>query len=246
MLTTRLLLPKPRLLAILASLTLAVTAISPSATAQTAVVARFRKAAFTLRENGTYDFGSRVVRCQPGQQVGIAAEGSGNLTVTNVVIEGCEIGIASTGHAVRVFDADIRDTIVCMFIMGSDMTISTNRATQCMYGIVVFGNENTIRDNEVTDNAADGILVTGDANVVSGNQVLRNRGTGIHVVRMVPMIAEGSFLPQIQDLATGNVLQGNNAANNNVDLEEFGDCDKGLRNSWTDNQFGTKNPDCIR
>jgi parallel beta-helix repeat protein len=219
--------------------------MSPSATAQTAAVPRFQTAAFTLRENGTYDFGSRVVRCQPGQQVGIAAEGSGNLVVTNVVIEGCEIGIASSGH-IRVSDADIRDTVVCMFIMGNNMTISTNRATGCMYGIVVFGNENTIRDNEVTDNAADGILVTGDANVVSGNQVLRNRGTGIRVVRMVPMIAEGSFLPLIQDLATGNVLQGNNAANNNVDLEEFGDCDKGLRNYWTDNQFGTKNPDCIR
>jgi parallel beta-helix repeat protein len=141
--------------------------------------------------------------------------------VTNVVIEGCETGIASSGHAVRVSDAGIRDTIVCMFIMGNDMTISNNRATQCMYGIVVFGNENTIRDNEVTDSGADGILVTGDANVVGGDQALRNRGTGIHVVRMVPMIAEGSFLPLIQELATGNVLQGNNAANNNVNLEEL-------------------------
>jgi parallel beta-helix repeat protein len=236
----------PGLVAFLACLSFAVSAISPSAAAQTSIVPRLREAAFTLRENRTYDFGSQVVRCRPGQQVGIAAESPGKLAVTNVVIEGCEIGIVSSGHAASVFDVDIRDAVVCMLITGNNGTISNNKATQCAYGIVVFGHENTISGNEVTDNTADGILLTGDGNVVSSNQALRNRGAGIRVVRMVPMTAEGSFLPQIQDLATGNVLQGNNAANNNVDLEEFGDCDKGLRNSWTDNQFGTKNPDCIR
>jgi parallel beta-helix repeat protein len=245
MLTRRLLLLKPGLLAVLACLTLAVTAISPGATAQTAAAPRFRTAAFTLRENGTYDFGSRVVRCRPGQQIGIAAESSGNLAVTNVVIEGCEIGIASIGRAAKVSNTEIRDSVVCMFITGNSMTISNNRVTQCLYGIVVFGQENTIRDNEVTDNGADGILVTGDDNVVSGNQALRNRGTGIRVARLVPMIAEGSFIPLIADLATNNVVQGNNAASNNVDLAEFGDCDEGLRNSWMDNRFGTKQPDCI-
>jgi parallel beta-helix repeat protein len=245
-LTRRLGLPNPGLLAVLACVSLAVSAISPSVSAQTGIVPRFREAAFTLRENRTYDFGSRVVRCRPGQQVGIAAESSGNLVVTNVAIEGCDIGIVSAGHAAKVFDIDIRDTMVCMLITGNNGTISNNKASQCGYGIVVSGHDNAIRDNEVSDNAADGILISGDANVVSGNQALRNRGTGIRVVRMVPMIAEGTFLPWIQDLATGNFLQANHAENNNVDLEEFGDCAEGLHNSWADNLFATKRPDCIR
>jgi len=243
--TRRLVLLKPGTLAVLAGLILAISPISPNAGAQIPAVSRL-KAAFTLRQNGTYDFGSRVVRCQAGQQIGIAAESSEHLLVTNVRIEGCEIGIISAGHATGVFDVDIRDTSVCMLITGNHATISNNKAIQCAFGIVVFGDDNAISGNEVIDNTADGILILGDANEVTGNRVLRNRGTGIHVVRTVPMIGEGSFFPQIQDLATGNVLQGNNATNNNVDLEEFGDCAVGLTNSWTDNQFGTKQPDCIR
>ena len=72
MLTRRLVLLNPGFLAVLACLSLAVSAISPSAGAQTPVVSRL-ETAFTLRENRTYDFGSRVVRCRPGQQIGIAA-----------------------------------------------------------------------------------------------------------------------------------------------------------------------------
>ena len=41
---------------------------------------------------------------------------------------------------------------------------------------------------------------------------------------MVPMIADDSFVPSIQDLATGNLLQGNAVTDNDVDLVEFGDC----------------------
>jgi parallel beta-helix repeat protein len=232
------------MLAVLAGLSVAIGSISPSA-AQTPVASRL-KAAFTLRENRTYDFGSRVVRCQAGQQIGIAAEGSENLVVTNVRIEGCDIGIVSAGHAPRVFDADIQDTVVCILVMGNNATISNNSTSRCAYGILVFGDDNTITANEVTDNTADGILITGDGNVVRGNQVRRNRGTGIRVARMVPMIWEGVFLPMLQDLAVGNTLEGNKAADNNVDLEEFGDCAIGLPNNWTENQFRTRDPDCIR
>ena len=204
------------------------------------------RAAFTLRENRTYDFGGRLVRCQPGQQVGIVAEGSGNIRVTNVVVEGCQVGVVTTGSGATVANVDVRDTSVCMFVTGRQSTISSNQASHCMYGIVVTGNANTISDNQFNDNDADGILVTGDANLITRNEALRNRGVGLHVVRMVPMIADDSFLSLIQDLATGNILQGNTAANNNVDLVEFGDCIIGLPNNWTDNHFGTRRPDCIQ
>ena len=63
---------------------------------------------------------------------------------------------------------------------------------------------------------------------------------------MVAMTGENTFVPLLQDLATDNVLQGNNAADNSVDLEEFGDCSVGLPNTWADNQFRTRPPDCIR
>jgi parallel beta-helix repeat protein len=186
------------------------------------------------------------VRCQPGQQVGIVAEGSGNLGVTNVVVEGCQVGVVTTGSGATVANVDVRDTSVCMLVTGRESTITANQASHCAYGIVVTGNENTISDNQFNDNGADGILVSGDANVITGNEALRNRGVGLHVVRMVPMIADDSFLSLIQDLATGNILQGNTAANNNVDLVEFGDCIIGLPNNWTDNHFGTRRPDCIQ
>jgi hypothetical protein len=57
------------LVAVLACVSLAVAAISPNAAAQIPIVARVQEAAFTLRENRTYDFGSQVVRCRPGQHL---------------------------------------------------------------------------------------------------------------------------------------------------------------------------------
>jgi parallel beta-helix repeat protein len=236
----------PGLLGVLAFVVVAADVASVRATDQPTVVARMPRAAFTLRENRTYDFGGRLVRCQPGQQVGIVAEGSGKVGVTNAVVEGCQVGVVTTGSGATVANVDVRDTSVCMLVAGRESTISSNQASHCGYGIVVIGNENTISDNHFNDNDADGILVTGDANLITGNEALRNRGVGLHVVRMVPMIADGSFLSLIQDLATGNTLQGNTAANNNVDLVEFGDCTIGLPNNWTDNHFGTKRPDCIQ
>src|SRR6266542_4273907 len=187
----------PGLLGVLAFVVFAADVTSVGATDQPTVVARMARAAFTLRENRTYDFGGRLVRCQPGQQVGIVTEGSGSVGVTNVVVEGCQVGVVTTGSGATVANVDVRDTSVCMF-------------------------------------------VTGRESKISGNEALRNRGVGLHVVRMVPMIADDSFVSLIQDLATGNILQGNTAANNNVDLVEFGDCTIGLPNKWTDNHFGTR------
>jgi parallel beta-helix repeat protein len=97
-----------------------------------------------------------------------------------------------------VANVDVHDTSVCMLVTGRESTISSNQASHCAYGIVVTGNQNTISDNQFNDNGADGILVTGDANVITGNEALRNRGVGLHVVRMVPMIADDSFLSVIQ------------------------------------------------
>ena len=235
-----------RLLCTLAFLVFALQGSSATAIGETDVLPRMRQAALTLREARTYDFAGRVVRCQPNQQVGIMAESHGNLAITNVVVDGCRVGIVATGPSVRVEGATIRDTEMCMFLAGSGGTVSHNSATRCTIGIVVTGNGNTLTDNQSNDNIQDGILVTGDANLLEGNEVLRNGEVGIHVVRMVAMVAENGFLPFIQDLATGNVIRGNRASDNKVDLEEFGDCVVApLPNQWINNRFRTGRPDCI-
>ena len=154
----------------------------------------------------------------------------------------------ATGPSVRVENVTVRNTSgVCIYLGGTDAIATNNIASGCAYGVAVMSNGNTIAQNQFNDNMFDGILVTGDANLLEGNEVLRNGGVGIHVVRMVPMIGDDQFIPLIQDRATGNVIRGNRALSNNVDLEEFGTCDyPGLMNEWTDNSFETGRPDCVR
>ena len=208
---------------------------------------RLGPAALTLKGDRTYNFGGQVVRCQPNQDVGIMAESITSLTITDVIVDGCTVGIIATGPSVRVERVTVRDTTgVCMLLAGGYSTAFENRATGCAYGIVILGNDNTLTNNQSNDNAQDGIIVTGDGNLLEGNEALRNRGVGIHVVRMVPMAGEGRFLTLIQDLATGNVIQGNRALDNGVDLEEFGDCQLGLPNEWRGNTFKTGRPDCVK
>jgi parallel beta-helix repeat protein len=203
------------------------------------------KTAVTLRADGIYDFSGRVVQCAPGQQVGIFAEGARNIVVQNAVIRGCQVGVLTAGVAAKVTNVDVRDADVCMLVSGKSNTITHNISRSCSYGIVVAGDDNTISDNDFNDNAADGILVTGHSNVIADNTVLRNAGVGIHLVRTVPMVADDEFVAFIQNFSAGNVIQGNTAADNAVDLVEFGDCGLGLRNEWTDNHFKSGSPDCI-
>ena len=208
---------------------------------------RLGPAALTLKGDRTYDFAGQVVRCQPNQDVGIMAESRTSLTITDVIVDGCTVGIITTGPSVRVERVTVRGTTgVCMLLAGGDSTAFQNRTTGCAYGIVIFGNDNTLTNNQSNDNIEDGILVTGDRNLLEGNEALRNGGVGIHVVRMVPMAAEGRFLSLIQDLATGNEIRANRALDNGVDLEEFGDCQLGLPNEWINNSFKTGRPSCVR
>src|SRR5262249_40437333 len=56
-------------------------------------------AALLLQKDGIHDLRGQVIRCQPGEEVGIWAESSLSLTIANVVIEGCEVGIVVTRGA---------------------------------------------------------------------------------------------------------------------------------------------------
>src|SRR5262245_23549307 len=64
-------------------------------------------AALLLQEDGIYDLRGQVIRCQPGEDVGIWAETSLSLTIANVVIEGCEVGIVVTGRATNNTREDV-------------------------------------------------------------------------------------------------------------------------------------------
>src|SRR5215510_7083083 len=56
-------------------------------------------AALLLQKDGIHDLRGQVIRCQPGEEVGIWAESGLSLTIANVVIEGCEVGIVVTRGA---------------------------------------------------------------------------------------------------------------------------------------------------
>ena len=222
-------------------------------------------AALLLQEDGIYDFSGQVIRCQPGKEVGIWAESSLSVTITNVVIEDCEIGILVTGSASNSNDrrGDVTQkgsahvegvtlrhvTTIGIFLAGNGGTATSNIVGGAKYGIVVTGDDNTLVNNQSNDNLQDGFLVTGDRNLLDGNEARRNGGAGIRVARMVPMVRDNRFISFIQDRGLGNIIRGNTALDNDLDLVEFADCADPpfppLSNEWTNNIFGTRRPKCI-
>jgi Right handed beta helix region len=204
-------------------------------------------AAMTLQSDRTYDFSGRVLRCQPNEDVGIIAESHGSLTVSNVTIDGCHVGIITSGSSVRLERVTVQATNgVCIVLGGANNVAVNNVASGCLYGMAVVSNGNRILQNQFDDNVVDGLIIMGDDNLVEGNEALRNGGSGIHIVRMVAMVGENQFVPLIQDRATRNVIRGNKALANGLDLEEFGGCDEPIPfNSWVDNVFNIARPDCV-
>jgi Periplasmic copper-binding protein (NosD) len=150
-------------------------------------------AALLLQEDGIHDLSGQVIRCQPGEEVGIWAESSISLTIANVVIEGCEVGIMVTGRAInnmrgamtqgvtQTWSAHVegvtvqRDTTIGIFLSGNGSTATSNIVGGARYGIIVVtGDDNTLLNNQSNDNLQDGFLVTGDCNLLEGNEARRN------------------------------------------------------------------------
>jgi Periplasmic copper-binding protein (NosD) len=255
-------------LAILTFVMIALGGPFVTANGQTGNVER-APAAVMLQQDGIYDFRDQVIRCQPGEEVGIWAETSVSVSIANVVIEGCSTGIMVTGSSTtettlgattqgakqtwsaHVQGVRMRVTTIGIFLSGSRSTATRNIVGGAKYGIVVTGDDNTLVENQSNDNLQDGFLITGDRNLLEGNEARRNGGVGIHVARTVPMVGDHRFLSFIQDRAANNVIRGNTALDNKKrDLEEFADCERPpfppLRNEWTNNTFETRQPDCIQ
>ena len=114
---------------------------------------------------------------------------------------------------------------------------------------MVTGDDYTLIRNQSNENSKDGFLVTGDRNLLEGNEARRNGEAGIRVARVVPMIGNNRFVSFIQDRGLSNVIRGNTALDNKIDLVEFAQCNldpfSPLENEWSDNIFNTRNPECI-
>src|SRR5688572_23564321 len=121
-------------------------------------------AALLLQKDGIHDLRGQVIRCQPGEEVGIWAESSLSLTIANVVIEGCDVGIVVTGSATNnmrghvtqgvtqrwsahLEGVRVRVTTIGIFLAGNRSTVISNIVGGARYGIVVTGDDNTLIDN---------------------------------------------------------------------------------------------------
>jgi Right handed beta helix region len=213
-------------------------------------------AVLRIEGDGIYDLGAHVVHCEQGKWVSLWVEGRRALTLANVVVEGCEVGIlVSTGAneegvataavpRVHVQGVTVRATLVGIWLAGNGSIASENIVGGATYGFVVTGNENVITNNRSNDNFVDGFLVTGDRNVLEGNEARRNGGVGIHMASMVPMVGNRKAIFALQDRGQGNSLRANTALANRLDLKDFTENCLELEpsNTWSGNTFETRQP----
>jgi hypothetical protein len=218
-----------------------------------------RSAMVHVEADGNVDFRGAVTRCEPDKPIGLWVNGSRAVTMTNLVIEGCEVGVfvspgaPSEGYAsdeaprVRVRGMHIRRTTICFFLAGNGSIATDNISAGCDYGWVISGDENILQRNTSDDNTRDGYLITGDGNVLEDNQALRNGGVGIHVASMVPLVGDRKAIFAVQDQGLGNTIRENTALRNRLDIRDFTETCQELEtnNQWSGNTFKTREPDCI-
>ncbi len=174
--------------------------------------------ALFVQQGGIHNMGGQVVRCQAGETVGIWVNSGSDVVLSNVVVEGCDIGVVVTASAkpevlknssgsltqhssIRMERVDVRATTIGFFLAGNGGVVSNNIVGGAEYGIVVTGDDYIITGNQSNDNIEDGFLVTGDRNLLEGNEAQRNGGVGIHVARMVPIVQNIKKGPRLlQDL----------------------------------------------
>lgn len=223
-------------------------------------------AVMVFQEDGIHNLGDQVIRCQPGEKVGIWAERRASLRISHVVVEDCEVGIVVTGGTLQTPPSEttrraaeptsthishvrVRATSIGFFLAGSGGVADHNSVEGAGYGFVVTGDDQVLTNNQSNNNLKDGFLITGDRNLLEGNEARGNGGIGIHVARMVPMVRPHRVLPFIQDQGLGNVIRGNTALGNKRDLVEFAECEPPpyppLENEWVNNIFRTRRPKCI-
>jgi len=147
-------------------------------------------AALLLQEDGIHDLGGQVIRCQPGEDVGIWAESSLSLTIANVVIEGCQVGIVVTGRATNMRGDVAQGLTPNVFSSAADIKSKSGqrwsahvegaRMRVTTIGIFLAGNGSTVVSN-IVGGARYGIVVTGDDNTLINNQSNDNLKDGFLV-----------------------------------------------------------------
>ena len=182
----------------------------------------------------------QVVRCDEQHRVGLTIEGI-RTEVANAVTEGCEIGVVDLGHESRIVNVTPQSTSVGFYLGGFGGWVESNTAIRSGLAYVLVGHAYTLLTNRAWDSLHVGYLVTGHGNLLQGNEALRSGQAGFYVSWQTPGVRESQALLFLKQKGVGNVLTGNTALDNGVDLAEVppkfqGDCDE---NTWQDNTFET-------
>jgi len=155
--------------------------------------------------------GNEVTRSGAGGLVLVNAS-AGNEVVGNVVTASGGNGITLTNLATNNVVKD------------NQVTASGLIHWQWKDGIRIAGDENEIKDNDVSDSREDGIGIRGDRNLVADNRVLSSGRYGISM---------------LYSITNDNMARDNSVSGSLV----FDLCDDGLGigNVWRDNRYDTSN-----
>jgi hypothetical protein len=116
----------------------------------------------------------------------------------------------TSGTAVSVARNTLTDNAsTAILIRDSDVSVEHNTLRHNALGIVALASRpaltTTIRDNLITQSAADGITLIGGSATVERNQIVGNRGAALRTLDLVADNGRFGVSPRLQD----NVLKGN-------------------------------------
>jgi parallel beta-helix repeat protein len=138
----------------------------------------------TIRENVVTGAGPTTGAAQNGIQVGFGAQGEvKNNSVANNVWSPCvsvdQCDFNATGilifqsNGVDVEDNSVGTNQVGIAVEGQNTQINSNIVfnSPVLSGILLIGDDNEVKDNQITHSDQDGIFVQGNGNQISGNEV---------------------------------------------------------------------------
>ena len=180
-----------------------------------------------IGDSDRYGYGTRI--------------GSGNVWIINCFISEVNTGIYQTSNLgiAHIYDNTIRDYLIDgmhiegdnnhisgnsieiginygMRIYGSHNMVTDNLIRDSQFGIIIFGDSNTIKDNNMYSIQANGIYsLDCDYNEISGNSILVGGSVGIYLDNCNYSVILGNLISDFGaygiflDNCTSNVISGN-------------------------------------
>jgi hypothetical protein len=225
-------------------------------------------AAMVLEADAALIGNAQVLRCRDGQRVGMWLKPGAQLS--NIIITNCLVPVVSEGGGADLSHLTLQGAVgtpefpallreigmqgmtalsVCLWLRGAQGTVVANNASNCHFGAYVSGHQYRIQGNIFHHNAYDGLTLLGDRNeVTENNQLLSNKMNGINVVQQVGQLSSTWLVKGLPDLAAGNLIRGNTATGNGLDLREWpvgSICTQPI-NTWENNTANKRNPTCLQ